>query len=133
MDDLRRQLWAVDPEGQTSVEGAVSMDELRARAASLVRGAHPLSRSHGGANPVSILYRLSSGESFDAPVAQEQLLVSVQLALAWAEVPTTQSGPANDAQIFYRDAATILHAIAATLSADRTALPCTLGETSPAN
>jgi hypothetical protein len=93
------------------------MDTLRARAVKLLRGSHPLARVSDGTCPVNLLQRSIAGESLDAPDVREQLSAGVRRALARAAGPTEPSGPASDAQAFYRTAAEILQAIAAAVSA----------------
>jgi hypothetical protein len=95
------------------------MDDLRAQAAKLLRGSHPLARVSDGACPVMLLNRYVAGESLDAPDAREQLSAGIGHALARAAGPTEPSGSARDAQTFYRTAAAILQAIAAAVSAGR--------------
>jgi hypothetical protein len=93
------------------------MDNLRARAAKLLRGSHPLARVSDGTCPVNLLSRFVAGESLDAPDVREQLSAGVRRALARAAGPTEPPGPARDAQAFYSTAAEILQAIAAAVSA----------------
>jgi hypothetical protein len=95
------------------------MDDLRAQAAKLLCGPHPLARVSDGSCPVNLLRRYVAGESLDAPDVREQLSAGVRRAVAWAAEPTEPSGPARDAQAFYNTAAAILQAIAAAVSAGR--------------
>jgi hypothetical protein len=95
------------------------MNDLRARAAKLLSGPHPLARVSDGTCPINLLSRYVAGEPLDAPGVRDQLSAGVRRALARAAGPTEPPGPARDAQAVYRTAAEILQAIATAVSAGR--------------
>jgi hypothetical protein len=96
---------------------ARSTGDLRARAANLFRGAHPLARPSDGTCPINLLSHYVAGESLDSPDVREQLSAGIRRALAVAARETEPSGPTSDARTFYRTAAEILQDIAAAAAA----------------
>ena len=93
------------------------MDDLRSRAAELIRGPGPLhSLSLTSGSAVDLIRRYVLGLPWDDPGLREQLAAARRHAQTIAARPTEPIGPARDSQNWSRRAAAILEELEAVLS-----------------